>query len=107
IWFFLGMLKESPLWTDYGWLVISAMYFGVYFYQRKYSYFTLGNDTIQIHGLFGKKLPLHEIKRIKKFAGDYILKTEKKELKINTQLIVPHSLKELDDALKKLDVEWE
>ena len=54
----------------------------------------------------GKKLNLTEIKRIKKFAGDYILKTDKSELTINTQIIDPNSLAELNAELEKLNVEW-
>jgi len=59
-----------------------------------------------VNGPFGKKLILTEIKRIKKFAGDYILKTDEKELTINTQIIDPNSLAELNAELKKLNVEW-
>ncbi len=57
-------------------------------------------------GLFGKKLNLTEIKSIKKFAGDYILKTDNKELTINTQMIDSNSLTDLNTELEKLDVEW-
>ena len=32
VWFFIGILtKDEPNWTDYGWIVISAMYLIVYF----------------------------------------------------------------------------
>ena len=82
------------------------MYLGIYFYQKNYKYLTIENGIIHVNGPFGKKLNLTEIKRIKKFAGDYILKTDKKELTINTQIIEPTSLSELNDELEKLDVEW-
>jgi hypothetical protein len=107
IWFFVGVFgKEKPNWTDYGWIVISLMYFGLYFYQKNYKYLTIENGIINVNGPFGKKLILTEIKRIKKFAGDYILKTDEKELTINTQIIDPNSLAELNAELKKLNVEW-
>ena len=48
-----------------------------------------------------KKLNLNEIKRIKKFAGDYFVKTDKKQLTINTQFIEPSSLVELNTELEK------
>jgi len=35
---------------------------------------TIENGIINVNGPFGKKLNLTEIKRIKKFAGDYIRK---------------------------------
>lgn len=48
---------------------------------------------------------MNEIKSIKKFAGDYILKTADKELTINTKIIEPNSLTELNSTLEQLDVE--
>ncbi len=107
IWFFIGVFgKEEQNWTDYGWIFISLMYLGLYFYQKNYKYLTIENGIINVNGPFGKKLNLTEIKRIKKFAGDYILKTDKKELTINTQIIDPNSLAELNAELEKLNVEW-
>ena len=107
VWFFVGVFrKEEPNWTDYGWIFISLMYLGLYFYQKNYKYLTIENGIINVNGPFGKKLNLTEIKRIKKFAGDYILKTDKSELTINTQIIDPNSLAELNAELEKLNVEW-
>lgn len=107
IWFVVGVFgKEEPNWTDYGWIVISLMYLGTYFYQKNYKYLTIENGIINVNGPFGKKLTLTEIKRIKKFAGDYILKTDKKELTVNTQIIDSNSLAKLNSELEKLNVEW-
>jgi len=75
IWFFVRVFeKNEPNWTDYGWIVIFLMYLGLYFYQKNYKYLTIENGIINVNGPFGKKLNLTEIKRIKKFAGDYIRK---------------------------------
>ena len=41
---------------------------------------------------------------IKKFAGDYTLKTEQMELKINTELIDKDSLMELNKILAELNL---
>ena len=41
-----------------------------------------------------------------KSPGDYIIKTDNKELTINTQIIEPNSLAELNAELEKLNVEW-
>ena len=107
VWFFVFDLnKEEMNWTDYGWLVLSIAYLSIYFYQRQNKYLTIENGIIKINSPFGKKLNLTEIKRIKKFAGDYILKTDKSELTINTQIIDPKSLTELNTELEKLNVEW-
>ncbi len=66
----------------------------------------LACGIIKVNSPFGKQLKLSEIKEIKTFAGDYTLKTAEKELKINTQIIDPKLLTELNAELKKLDVEW-
>ena len=98
--------KDNPYWTDYGFLIISILYLGTYFYEKKNQYLTIKKGQILVNQPFGKKIILAEIKRIKKFAGDYILKTDKKELTINTQIIDPNSLAELNNELEKLNVEW-
>jgi hypothetical protein len=85
---------------------MSIIYLGIFFYRKKYYYLTIINDNIRVNGPLGKELKLTEIKRIKKFAGDYIIKTDQKEIIINTQIIDSSSLKELDAELEKLDVVW-
>lgn len=49
---------------------------------------------------------LDEIKRIRHFAGEYILKSELQRMKINIDLIDEKSLSDLKTELKKLNVEW-
>ena len=98
--------KEELSSLDYGWIVMSLIYLGIFFYRKKYYYLTIINDNIRVNGPLGKELKLTEIKRIKKFAGDYIIKTDRKEMTINTQIIDPNSLKELDVELEKLEVVW-
>ena len=97
---------ESKSWIKYGWLGISLMYIIMYFYEYFNQYLTIENGIIKMNSLFGKKMNLTEIKQIKKFAGDYILKTDKAELTINTQIIEPNSLAELNTELEKVNVEW-
>jgi len=110
IWLIYGIIRvidnEKPNWIDYGWFVFSAIYFGTYFYKKKEKYLTIENGVLRINSPFGKILNLNEIKHIKKFAGDYILKTDKTELTINTQIIDPNSLAELNSELEKLNLEW-
>ncbi len=107
IWFIVGIFEKEELnWIDYGWIVMSFSYLGIFFYQKKYKYITIEDGIIRINGPLGKELKLTEIKRIKKFAGDYIIKTDRKEMTINTQIIDSNSLKELDAELEKLEVVW-
>lgn len=78
----------------------------LYNYELNKQYLIIENGIIKQNWPFGKKLNLTEIKQIKKFAGDYILKTDKKELTINTQIIDTKSLVDLNAELEKLNVEW-
>ncbi|CAI8166869.1 MAG: Uncharacterised protein [Bacteroidota bacterium] len=76
VWLILGLLNLNyngeNNWTDYGYLVIGILYLILYFYQKRNKYLTIENGILKINGSFGKKINLTEIKRIKKFAGDYI-----------------------------------
>ena len=92
--------------ADLGWTVISLMYLGLYLYQNKNQYLIIENGFIKKNDLFGKKFNLIEIIEIKKIAGDIILKTDSREMKIDTQLIEPHSLELLKTRLEKLNIDW-
>ena len=107
-WLIIGLLgvltKEKTYWTDYAFIVLSIIYLIMYFYKKNNGYLIINIGIIRVNALFGKKINLAEIKVIKKFAGDYILKTEKTDLIINTQIIDPNSLAELKTELDKLNI---
>ncbi len=92
--------KEEISWYDYGWIVVFTTYLITYFYQKHNKYLTIENGIIKVNSPFGNQLKLSEIKEIKTFAGDYILKTDKEELTINTQIIDPKLLAEFNSELK-------
>ncbi len=98
--------KDGPQWMDYRWLFISLLSLGLFYYQNKYPYVKIEKDALQIGGGFGKTVRIDELLSIKKFAGDYILKTATKEAVINPQALDRQQLQLLDAALKKLDVLW-
>ena len=100
------VVNENPSWFDYIWYLLSGFYLITYFYQKKEKYLTIENGIIKQNWPFGKKLNLTEIKRIRHFAGEYILKTELNEMKINIGLIDEESLSDLKSELKKLNAEW-
>ena len=51
-------------------------------------------------------MDLSDIKSIKHFAGEYILRTEKRKMTITIDVIDKSSLLDLTTELKKLDVKW-
>ncbi|HMQ45768.1 MAG TPA: hypothetical protein PKC63_15615 [Mariniflexile sp.] len=106
----LGLLNlnynDENRWFDYGYLVIGLLYMVLYIYQKLVKYLSINHGVLKLHGDFGKKVVLADVKVIKTFAGDYILKTDDKTLTINTQIIDPLALKELQIALEALNVTW-
>ena len=90
---------------SYGYLLLGILYVGTYLFENKKQYLTIENGIISKNHLIPKKINLNEIKLIKKFAGDYILKTDSTELKINTDLIEEKSLEELNTVLENLNLE--
>ena len=102
-----SLLEDASLrWTDYGYLVAGIVYLGHYLYDINNQYLTIENGSIRKNVLygFGKKINVNEINRIEKYAGDYIIRTLEKELKINTGLIEEKSLEEFNEILKKLNL---
>ena len=107
-WILLGVISfiqdDSIRWTDYGYLLAGTLYIGQFLWDITNQYLTVENGIIKKNTPFGKKINLNEINWIKKFAGDYTLKTETEELKINTELIEEKSLTELNTVLGKLNL---
>lgn len=86
--------------SAYGFLVISFVYFSLFFYKKRYPYLTIENGLIYKDNIFSKKLALADIKTIDKVEGNYILKTDKAQISINPNLIDIDSLTELKSILK-------
>ncbi|MBT8281106.1 MAG: hypothetical protein KJO16_05975 [Muriicola sp.] len=108
LWLTISILKwifnDYVNWMDGFFLAMALLYLGQYFYEWRNQYLKITKDQIAVNYPFGKKINMSEIYWIKKFAGDYILKTDKKELTINTQIIDKDSLKNLNEILAKIDL---
>jgi hypothetical protein len=96
--------EENPNWFDSIWLLLSATYFVLFYVQKYKSYLTIEGGLIKENWPFGKKISIADITEIKYFVGDYIVKTDTKELTINTQLVHGNSVVDLKAALEKLTV---
>ena len=77
-----------------------------YLFIKTKHYLIIENNIIKQHYIFGKKMELSEIKSIKHFAGEYILRTDKRKMRIDIGSIEKNSLLDLKGELKKLDVQW-
>lgn len=107
-WLILGILAiifNPDNIFSYGYIIMGFLYFGTYIFENRIQYLTIENGTISRNSLISKKINLTDIIRIKKFAGDYILKTDNTEFRINTQIIEKESLIALDTELQKLNLD--
>jgi len=78
----------------------------LYRYIKVKYYLIVEKGVLKQNYIFGKKIDLSEIKSIKHFAGEYILRTDKRKMTINISWIDQSSLLDLKDELKKLDAQW-
>lgn len=101
----VAIISDLNNYFNYLWTLLGIIYIGTYLFENKKQYLTIENGIISKNHLIPKKINLNEIKRIKKFAGDYILKTDTTELRINTELIEEKSLAELNVVLENLNLE--
>ena len=103
--FVLGLLfSDRKNVFFYLYLIMGLIHIYLYF-KVKY-YLSIENNIIKQNYIFGKKMDFSEIKSIKHFAGEYILRTDKRKMRIDIGSIEKSSLAELRDELKKLDVKW-
>ena len=78
----------------------------LYLYIKVKYYLSIENNIIKQNYIFGKKIDLSEIKSIKHFAGEYILRTDTRKMRIDIGSIEKSSLVDLKGELKKLDALW-
>jgi len=100
-------LNSAENWMLIIGILSPASFIAKYFYQKQKKYLTIEDERIRVNNIFGKGINLNEIKTIEKYAGDYILKTGNKKLKIDTTRIEPTELSNLNSVLEKLNVKWE
>jgi hypothetical protein len=99
-------LNRSESWMLIIGILTPTSFIAKYFYQKQKKYLTIEDERIRVNNIFGKEINLNEIQTIEKYAGDYILKTGKKKLKIDTTIIEPTELSNLNSVLEKLNVKF-
>ena len=78
----------------------------LYRYIRVKYYLIIEKGILKQNYIFRKKIDLSEIKSIKHFAGEYILRTDTRKMRIDIGSIEKSSLVDLKGELKKLDAQW-
>jgi hypothetical protein len=108
LWTVLGFLSlkysGNNSWTDFGYLFVALLYWIGFVTEKMNQYLIITSKSIKKNSPFGKTIKWSEIMQINIFAGDYILKTDQKKMKIQTNIIDPESLEYLKLALRKVDL---
>ncbi len=78
----------------------------LYLYIKVKYYLIIEKGVLKQNYIFGKKINLSDIKSIKHFAGEYILRTDTRKMRINISWVDQSSLIDLKGELKKLDAQW-
>ena len=99
-------LNSAESWMLIIGILTPTSFIAKYSYQKQKKYLTIEDERIRVNNIFGKGINLNEIQTIEKYAGDYILKTGNKKLKIDTTIIEPTELSNLNCVLKKLNVKF-
>ena len=102
--FVLGLLSDRKNVFFYLYLIMGLIH--IYLYLKVKYYLTLENNIIKQNYIFGKKIDLSEIKSIKHFAGEYILRTDTRKIIINLSWVDQNSHSELKGELKRLKAQW-
>lgn len=96
--------SDKIYWLSYVTMLIGVIYIGMSLWEFNNQYLTLTPNIIKENSLFGKKILLKDIIEVKKVFGDYILKTDQKELSINMSLVHDDSKAELNAFINSINV---
>ena len=87
-------------------VLLPILYVAKYFLLKYCKYLTLDKGVLKVNNLFGKQIKMDEINQIEKYAGKYLIKTDRKKLSIDTHLIEKKSLIALNAELENLNIAW-
>jgi hypothetical protein len=87
-------------------ITIALLYIAPYFYHKKVPFLTIQKGVFKQNWWFGKSIDSKDINEIKYFAGEYIIRSQKKELRIDTHIIDPRDQPLLTDFLRTHQDKW-
>ncbi|MDC0107272.1 hypothetical protein OAI60_03145 [Flavobacteriaceae bacterium] len=87
-------------------ITLALLYIAPYFYHKKVPFFTIQKGVFKQNWWFGKSIDSKDINEIKYFAGEYIIRSQKKELRIDTHIIDPRDQPLLTDFLRTHQDKW-
>ncbi|WP_066220928.1 hypothetical protein [Formosa haliotis] len=89
---------------EYGWLILSLLYFFIYYFERFKPYITIDNDVICRYAPFPKRINIPDIIKVKHFAGEYSIETTSTSMKIQLSSISESDLSKLKSVIEQLQI---
>ena len=105
VWLVLGSVSyiiEPSRFISLG-LIMGIAYICIYGFRKTFHYAVLDENSIKKVGLTKQIINLDDVVSVRKFAGDYIIKTKARTMTLNTNLIDKQSLPELKRFFDILD----
>ena len=87
-------------------ITLALLYIAPYFYHKKVPFLTIQKGVLKQNWWFGKSIDSKDINEIKYFDGEYIIRSQKKELRIDTHIIDPRDQPLLTDFLRTHQDKW-
>ena len=87
-------------------ITLALLYIAPYFYHKKVPFLTIQKGVFKQNWWFGKSIDSKDINEIKYFAGEYIIRSQKKELRIDTHIINPRDQPLITDFLRTHQDKW-
>lgn len=100
----LSLSTSSKIFLS-GFIGIGIIFIAQYFYNKNRAYVILIENSIMSNGIFKKEIEIKNVKSIKYFAGDYIIKSAEKEIVIDTNLVDKESQSNLKNYFENLKFE--
>ncbi len=85
-------------------LAFALLYLAMILRDHKKQYLTIRDGFLKKNTIPPRKIRLQDVESVRKFAGDYTLKSGDKKLVIHTDWIDSKSLKKLNEILDKYDI---
>jgi len=99
----LGTVFDSISISNY---IIAALYLFAAYYYSNYPMIEISESEIKENWWFGKRIALQDIRQIKYFAGDYLIKSQTKELGICKSQLNIEDQQLLTDFLRQYEGKW-
>lgn len=97
----IGLFKKKENYFFYAYIVLGFIHLWAFFQDKYKGYISVVNGKLKTHHnpFFNKQINLNEVTKVVKSSDTYLLRTNNKEVKINTSLISEESMQQLNEVL--------